>query len=71
MLPPVNRTLHQSGLLENLDVLGDGRKRYREWSGQLCDPAFARSEPFQHRPPYGVTNRAVRGIEPILAIFNH
>src|SRR6266542_3270129 len=57
--------LDQSGTLENLEVLRDGRQAEVEGSGQLRDCGLARGEPREDGPPCWIRQGRKGGTEEI------
>ena len=71
MLPPMDGTSDEPGFFENLDVLGDGRQRDRERSGQVGHSHRRRLDKIEQSAPHWMRSRGVNSIKRLLAIFNH
>jgi hypothetical protein len=61
----VARLLDESGVLEHLQVLGNGREAQVERLGELAHRRLAVRQPFEDRPPGGIGECRERHAEPV------
>ena len=67
----LSATHDQAGLLENLEVLGDGWQGQLEGFSELVDGRLALGKPREHRAPGGVRECREGGVEPLIRGGSH
>ena len=71
MLAAANRSTNETGILEDVDVLGDSDQRHRVASCQLRDGCAVRPELIEYAPADRIRDCAIDGVESMAPIFNH
>ncbi len=62
---------HEAGMLQRLDVFGDGGKRHVEWLCELGDGPIAFSQQVKHSPAGGIAEGVEDSIESGVTFLNH